>query len=239
MKGFTLVMAAAAACLWLSPVVGRAEHDGRQGGERQDRDDRASGTHTLTCGPEKTIGQAIKGLKPGDTLLVSGTCNENLDVGEEVHRITLDGQGSASINGDSSASAVSVTGTGITIRGFVITGGAPQGIAVTDGGAAVIDGNTIQVRGQERDRRVSKQLGRHRQQHDPEQSPGRNRDPVELERSHRVDGSSQQPGERAEHDSEQWSAGGSGVQRVVRTDLLEHHPEQRQPRRLRGPKRAG
>ena len=34
------------------------------------------GTHTLTCGPEKTIGQAIKTLKPGDTLLVSGTCNE-------------------------------------------------------------------------------------------------------------------------------------------------------------------
>ena len=58
MKGFTLVMAAAFLCL--SPVVGRAEHDDRQG------------THTLTCGPEKTIGQAIKTLKPGDTLLVSG-----------------------------------------------------------------------------------------------------------------------------------------------------------------------
>jgi parallel beta-helix repeat protein len=130
MKGFTLVMAAA--FLFLSPVVGRAEHDGRQG------------THTLTCGPEKTIGQAIKMLKPGDTLLVSGACNENLDIGEEVHRITLDGQGTASINGDSSANAVSVTGTGITIRGFVITGGAPNGVAVTDGGSAVIDGNTIQ-----------------------------------------------------------------------------------------------
>jgi parallel beta-helix repeat protein len=132
MKGFTLVMAA---FLCLSPVVGRAEHDGRQGSE---------GTHTLTCGPEKTIGQAITRLKPGDTLLVSGICNENLDIGEEVHRITLDGQGTASINGDSSANAVSVTGTGITIRGFVITGGAPNGVAVTDGGSAVIDGNTIQ-----------------------------------------------------------------------------------------------
>ncbi len=103
-----------------------------------------SGTHTLTCGPEKTIGQAIKTLKPGDTLLVSGTCNENVQIGEEIHRITLDGQGTASINGDSSANAVTVRGTGITIRGFVITGGAPQGVAVTDGGSAVIDGNTIQ-----------------------------------------------------------------------------------------------
>ena len=136
MKGFTLVMAAAFLCL--SPVVGRAEHDDRQG---------ASGTHTLTCGPEKTIGQAIKTLTPGDTLLVSGVCNENLDIGEEVHRITLDGQGTAAINGDSSASAVTVTGTGITIRGFVITGGAPQGVFVADGGSAVIDGNTVQYAG--------------------------------------------------------------------------------------------
>jgi parallel beta-helix repeat protein len=37
-----------------------------------------------------------------------------------------------------------ITGTGITIRGFVITGGNPQAVAVQDGGTAVIDGNTIQ-----------------------------------------------------------------------------------------------
>jgi hypothetical protein len=120
----------AAMFLWL-PSVGRAQ----------------SGTHTLTCGPQKTIGQAIKTLKPGDTLLVSGTCNENLAIGEEVSRITLDGQGLASINGDSSANTVAVTGRGITIRGFVITGGSPQAINITDGGSAVIDGNTIQYAG--------------------------------------------------------------------------------------------
>lgn len=126
MKGFTFVLAAA--FLSLSTSVGRAESD----------------THTLTCGPEKTIGQAIKTLKPGDTLLVSGTCNENLALGQEVARITLDGQGTATINRDSSANAVMVTGRGITIRGFVITGGAPQAVSVTDGGSALIDGNTIQ-----------------------------------------------------------------------------------------------
>ena len=65
----------AAVFLWPSSSVGQAPSD----------------THTLTCGPEKTIGQAIKMLKPGDTLLVSGTCNENLAIGQEVHRITLDG----------------------------------------------------------------------------------------------------------------------------------------------------
>jgi Right handed beta helix region len=111
---------------------------GRPAGQGQ------SGTHRLTCGPQNTIGQAIKTLKPGDVLLVSGTCNENVEFGEEMHRITLDGQGMATINGGPSAHAVTVMGTGITIRGFVITGGAPQGINVQDGGSAVIDGNTIQ-----------------------------------------------------------------------------------------------
>ena len=127
---YPIALAVAAVFLGL-PSVGRAQ----------------SGTHTLTCGPDKTIGQAIKTLKPGDTLLVSGTCNENLAIGQEVQRITLDGQGTASINGDSSANTVAVTGRGITIRGFVITGGSPQAINVTDGGSAVIDGNTIQYAG--------------------------------------------------------------------------------------------
>jgi parallel beta-helix repeat protein len=121
-------LALAAALICFGPSVGGAE----------------PGSHTLTCGPEKTIGQAIKTLKPGAVLVVSGTCNENVAIGQEVHRITLDGQGTATINGDASASTITVTGSGITIRGFLITGGAPQGIAVVDGGSAVIDGNTIQ-----------------------------------------------------------------------------------------------
>ncbi len=36
---------------------------------------------------------ALEKAKPGDTLLVSGTCKENLVIYEEVARITLDGQG--------------------------------------------------------------------------------------------------------------------------------------------------
>ena len=98
----------------------------------------------MTCGPDKTIGQAIQTLKPGDTLLVSGTCNENVTIGQEVQRITLDGQGTAVIHGDSSANAVTILGRGITFRGFHVIGGAPQGIAVTDGGSAVIDGNVVE-----------------------------------------------------------------------------------------------
>jgi parallel beta-helix repeat protein len=75
---------------------------------------------------------------------VSGTCNENLVVGQEVQRITLDGQGTAVIHGDTTASAVTISGRGITLRGFHVTGGAPQGVGVLDGGSAVLDGNTIE-----------------------------------------------------------------------------------------------
>lgn len=133
MNAIALVLAAG--IVTLSPSVGRAHPDEQRAGPYK---------HRLTCGPGKTLGQAIKRLQPGDTLLVSGTCNENLDIGQEVQRITLDGQGTATISGDSSANAITVTGRGITIRGFVITGGSPQAVSVADGGSAVIDGNTIQ-----------------------------------------------------------------------------------------------
>ena len=101
-------------------------------------------TYALTCGIGRTIAHAINTLKPGDTLLVTGTCYENLVIGPEIHGITLDGRGAATINGDSSAHAITISGTGITIRGLVITGGAPQAINIQDGGSALIDGNTIQ-----------------------------------------------------------------------------------------------
>jgi parallel beta-helix repeat protein len=125
-SGVTLVLGAT--FISPGPTIGRAQ----------------SGTYTLTCGSGRTIGQTLKILKPGDTLLVSGTCNGNVEIGEEFQRITLDGQGGATISGDASAHAVTVRGKGITIRGFVVTGGAPQGINVQDGGSAVIDGNVIQ-----------------------------------------------------------------------------------------------
>jgi parallel beta-helix repeat protein len=75
---------------------------------------------------------------------VSGTCKENLVIHEEVARITLDGQGKATIEGaDAGKRIIEVRGRGITIKGFTVTGGA-HGIQVTVGGQAVIDGNTVQ-----------------------------------------------------------------------------------------------
>ncbi len=98
----------------------------------------------LICSPQKTIGESLKNLKPGDTLLVEGVCNENVFILQEVERITLDGQGLATINGpDATEPTVVVLGRGINIQGFTITGG-NQGISVPRGGDATINGNTIQ-----------------------------------------------------------------------------------------------
>lgn len=100
-------------------------------------------TRELTCSAKKSIGDEIRKLQPGDTLLVSGVCYENLVLSEEFHNITLDGQELATINGpDPSLSTIIVRGTGITIRGFTITGGS-NGVLVNRGGRARIDGNTI------------------------------------------------------------------------------------------------
>jgi parallel beta-helix repeat protein len=118
--------------LWLLPSVGGAA------------------TKVRTCGPQPghTIEQFLKELSPGDTLLLNGSCNENVVIPEEVHRITLDGQGTATINGpDATQNTVRVRGTGITIMGFTITGGR-SGVSVQNGGTATIDGNVIQNTGQ-------------------------------------------------------------------------------------------
>lgn len=92
---------------------------------------------------------AIDKAKPRDTLFVSGTCNENLNILEEVHRITLDGQGKSTINGaDATKDSITVRGKGITVKGFTITGGR-DGILVNQGGTAFMDGNTIQNTGRD------------------------------------------------------------------------------------------
>jgi parallel beta-helix repeat protein len=97
----------------------------------------------LTCNGKSTIGNAIKKLKPGDTLSVTGTCNENLLITEDTFRVVLDGQGKATIQAqDKNIPTVEVRGRGITIKGFTVTGGR-DGIVVNRGGQGVIDGNTI------------------------------------------------------------------------------------------------
>lgn len=100
-------------------------------------------TTQVDC-PSSSLQAAIDKAKPGDTLLVTGSCKENLTILEETVRVVLDGQRNATISGpDASKANVVVRGRGITIKGFTITGGR-DGIEVTQGGYALIDGNTLQ-----------------------------------------------------------------------------------------------
>lgn len=104
-------------------------------------------TVTVDCGSGEKIQQKLDAAKPGDILLVSGTCNEHLVMPEQVQNLTLDGQGKATINGpDGGRNTVLVGGRAITIKRFTISGGR-SGISVLRGGSATIDGNTIQNTG--------------------------------------------------------------------------------------------
>ena len=102
----------------------------------------------LTCGGQRTINDALRRLRPGDTLFVSGTCNENAVIPEELENVTLDGQGTATITGpDASSATINIRGNGITIRNFASITGGETGILVTRGGTAMIDSNAIQNTG--------------------------------------------------------------------------------------------
>jgi parallel beta-helix repeat protein len=105
-------------------------------------------TFQFVCGQQRTISDALQRLRPGDTLSVSGACNENVLIPEQVVNIILDGQGTATINGPNASSAtITVRGDGITIRNFASISGGETGITVTRGGAALIDSNVIQNTG--------------------------------------------------------------------------------------------
>jgi hypothetical protein len=97
----------------------------------------------VDCDAGGTIRGALASMKPGETLTVSGTCNESVVIGAEVSRITLDGRGSARIQSPApSQNAIAIQGREITIRGFTISGG-NNGIIIQRGGTAVVDGNLI------------------------------------------------------------------------------------------------
>jgi len=107
-------------------------------------------TVSVDCGNGATIGAVLAELRPGDTLLVRGVCRENVNIPADRSRLTLDGQGQATIDApDAGPAALSITGREITVRGFTITGGR-NGINVLRGGTAVIANNVIHHTGPDR-----------------------------------------------------------------------------------------
>jgi hypothetical protein len=103
-------------------------------------------TKSLTCGGAKTITSEAARLAPGDVLQVSGTCIENVSIPANVQNITIVGLAGARIQAPagSTTPVVVIRGRTVRVSGFTITGGV-DGISVLEGGAASIDGSTIEA----------------------------------------------------------------------------------------------
>lgn len=101
-------------------------------------------TLRVNCERGNTLQGMMGKLTSGDTLLVSGTCNENVSINESLERIIIDGQGTATINAsDTTRAAVGIRGRNVILTGFTITGG-ENGVGITRGGTATITNCIIQ-----------------------------------------------------------------------------------------------
>ncbi len=104
-------------------------------------------TIAVDCDAGNTIMAGLGSAKPGDTVLVNGTCKEQVSITSEMTGITLDGQKKTTIQypGGSAASphAFFNRGKDITIKGFTVTGGQQDGIHLSGPASAVIDGNIV------------------------------------------------------------------------------------------------
>jgi parallel beta-helix repeat protein len=91
------------------------------------------------CSVKKGINAAILKLKPGDILVVTGTCNENVVIPQHISGITIDGQNSTTINGiDPAETTLTNRGANNTIKNLTITGG-QTGIQIQRSSSATID----------------------------------------------------------------------------------------------------
>ena len=93
----------------------------------------------VDCDAGQTLSDALLTAIPGDTLLISGTCMERVVVTTD--RLTLDGQGSALIDGGGAApenvteGVVTIKGAqGVILTGITVQNG-PDGIIGTQGAA--------------------------------------------------------------------------------------------------------
>jgi parallel beta-helix repeat protein len=103
-------------------------------------------TVTVDCDAGNTIMGAVANVKPGDTVLVSGTCREQVNIPPETVRVTFDGQKKTTIQhpGGSTPSPHTFYSRGkeIIIKGFTVTGGL-DGIHLSGPASTLIDGNVV------------------------------------------------------------------------------------------------
>lgn len=100
-------------------------------------------TVSVDCDAGNTIQAALGNVKPGDTVLVSGTCKEQVSFAPELVRITLDGQKKTTIQhpgkGAASPHTVFIRGNDINIKAVTVIGGL-DGIHLAGPASAEIDG---------------------------------------------------------------------------------------------------
>src|SRR5262245_5982878 len=94
---------------------------------------------SVHCDKGQTLTKALEKAQPGDTLLLSGICQERVTIATD--RITLDGQGSAVIDGggggptEFSAVVTIKSASGVTLKGLTVRNGPGEGI-LAQGGAS-------------------------------------------------------------------------------------------------------
>jgi parallel beta helix pectate lyase-like protein len=108
-------------------------------------------TRIVDCSLGQTLTATLARVGPGDTILVRGTCSENVFISNGAGRfsgVTLDGQGTAVISGpDATLDTIEATGiSAFTIKGLTITGGF-DGLAANTMSQLSIDHVTVQNTG--------------------------------------------------------------------------------------------
>jgi hypothetical protein len=107
-----------------------------------------SALRSVDCSKGATITQALTQAVAGDTIRVTGTCRERISITTD--RLTLDGQGSAILDGGGGARTeltgqVTLDGArGVTITGFTIQNGPGDGILALHAATFVVSNTTVQ-----------------------------------------------------------------------------------------------
>jgi parallel beta-helix repeat protein len=100
----------------------------------------------VDCDSGGAVMGALKNVKPGDTIAISGTCNEHVNIAPDITGITLDGQKKTTLRHPGgqalSPHAVYIRGKEITVKGVTVTGGL-DGIHLSGPASAVIDGAVV------------------------------------------------------------------------------------------------
>jgi Right handed beta helix region len=105
----------------------------------------------VNCDRGENIAEVLAKAEPGDTIRVTGTCVERVSI--KTDRITLDGQGAATLDGGGGPTSefdgvVTIDGaSGVTIQGFTVQNGPGEGILGTHGAAFSVRNSTVQDNG--------------------------------------------------------------------------------------------